>query len=532
MQCPVCGAANATDAESCFTCGRSLDALVQGHLLAGRYEIRRPLGKGGMGRVYEAFDRRLEEPVAIKVLRAELSWDPEASRRFLSEIKLARKVTHRNVCRIHEHSEEGSISFISMEYIAGTSLKEHLATRWPSLDEAYELVIQIAQGVAAIHEHGIVHRDLKSGNIMVDQNGVAKIVDFGIAKVIGAAGLTAGDKVFGTPEYMSPEQVEGSSVDGRSDVYALGCVTWEIFTGRPPFLGESPYATLLKHLKDPPPLEDLPGPLGVVLAKALAKAPIDRFQNVGEFLAALRTARGQDQTATGSAPKLALDGKTRVVKAPGTKTIVRAMEEAAPPSGRKPWVVAASALAALALGIGVYLVTQPEPAPIEVAAPPPVTTLAAVPTSTLPSEEVVIVPTAPPTTLASGRTARVPPTPPPTTLAAAVLPTPEPRPTPTPVSSTPVPAVAPTAPPPTTAPATTGTLALILVPDAEVILDGASIGIVGRRDLTLEAGSHALEIRHPDYLPLPRRVTIRAAQAQTLLIDLQEKGIPKVPRKK
>lgn len=530
MQCPACDAPNADDAESCFTCGRSMDALVQGHVLAGRYEIRRPLGKGGMGRVYEAFDQRLEEPVAIKVLRAELSWDPEASRRFLSEIKLARKVTHRNVCRIHEHSEEGGISFISMEYIAGTSLKEHLAKSWPSMDQAYDLVIQIGEGVAAIHEHGIVHRDLKSGNIMVDQAGVAKIVDFGIAKVIGAAGLTAGDKVFGTPEYMSPEQVEGASVDGRSDVYALGCVTWEIFTGRPPFLGESPYATLLKHLKDPPPLEDLPGPLGQVLAKALAKAPADRFQNVGSFLDALRSARRQ-APVTGPLPKLAEGGKTRVVQGPGTHTIVRAKEDiaATKPPSRGPWLAAAAAVV-VALGIGGYMLTRPAaPPPVETVATVPITTLAApTPTTTLPQQVAVATPAPIPT-----RTARAHPTPPPTTLApvAVPAPTPEPpRPTPTPVSHAPAPA----APPPTTVPApvTTGTLALILVPDAEVVVDGSSLGTVGRRDIPLEAGAHALEIRHPDYLPLPRRVTIRAAETLTLLIDLQEKGIPKVSRKK
>ncbi len=528
MQCPACDAPNADDAESCFTCGRSMDALVQGHVLAGRYEIRRPLGKGGMGRVYEAFDRTLDEPVAIKVLRAELSWDPEASRRFLSEIKLARKVTHRNVCRIHEYGEEGGITFISMEYIAGTSLKDHLAKSWPSLEQAYDLVVQIGQGVAAIHEHGIVHRDLKSGNIMVDQAGVAKIVDFGIAKVIGAAGLTAGDKVFGTPEYMSPEQVEGASVDGRSDVYALGCVTWEIFTGRPPFLGESPYATLLKHLKDPPPFEDLPGPLGQVLAKALAKAPLDRYQNVGSFLDALREARRQ-APVTGPSPKPALDGKTRVVLGPGTHTIVRAKEEIAAPKGpsRGPRLAVAVAVA-IALGIGGYLFTRPaSPPPVATVATVPVSTLAAPVTTTLP-QQTAAVPTPVP-----ARTARAQPTPPPATLAAALLATPEPRPTPTPAVHTTAPVAAAT-PPPTTAPApvTTGTLALILVPDAEVILDGASIGSVGRRDLTLEAGSHSLEVRHPDYLPLPRRVTIRAAETLTLLIDLQEKGIPKVPRKK
>ena len=182
MRCPLCAAENDATAETCFTCGRAFDALTQGFVLAGRYEVRRLVGRGGMGRVYEAFDRVLEEPVAIKVLRAELTGDPEAARRFRHEIKMARRITHPRVCRIHEYGQADGFAYISMEYIAGRSLKECLAPGPVSFSDGFDLALQIADGLAAIHHHRIVHRDLKSANIMVDERGAVKILDFGIAK--------------------------------------------------------------------------------------------------------------------------------------------------------------------------------------------------------------------------------------------------------------------------------------------------------------------------------------------------------------
>ncbi len=311
MRCPLCDAENDDSAETCFTCGRAFDALTQGSVLSGRYEVRRPVGSGGMGRVYEAFDRVLEEPVAIKVLRAELVGDPEAARRFLYEIKLARRISHPRVCRIHEYGEADGLAFISMEYIPGLSLKAHLASRRPSLSDRFDLSQQIAEGLAAIHHHGIVHRDLKSANIMVDERGAVKILDFGIAKQAegGTAGLTAGDRIFGTPEYMSPEQVEGGVADARSDVYALGCVIFEIFTGRPPFQAETAYATLLKHLKEPPPLDPtvvgLPLPLLPVLSRALAKDRNGRFRSASDLVGALRAARDNAGVADAASAPMA-----------------------------------------------------------------------------------------------------------------------------------------------------------------------------------------------------------------------------------
>ncbi len=544
MRCPLCDAENDEGASTCFTCGRAFDALTQGSVLSGRYEVRRPVGSGGMGRVYEAFDRVLEEPVAIKVLRAELTGDPEVARRFLYEIKLARRVSHSRVCRIHEYGEADGLAFISMEYISGLSLKMHLAAETPSLSHKFDLVLQIAEGLAAIHQHGIVHRDLKSANIMVDQRGAVKILDFGIAKQTdgGTAGLTAGDRIFGTPEYMSPEQVEGGAADARSDIYALGCVIFEIFTGRPPFQAETPYATLLKHLKEPPPLDTatpgLPAVLLPLLSRSLAKERNARFRSVTDLMTALRAAR---ESASEGLPLLVAPGpgtpRARPTGHGETVTIFRENRL----GGRKPWLWAS---AAVAIAVAVILVRESGPAPSAPSRIPPASLPASLAPATPPP--ATTLPPVPPTTEARSRSGPDTPSPRPTprpsmapaTLPAPVVPSDQPPSTAsrqqTQASPGPRQTVgAGVAPPSTVAAAPAqGTLALMIVPEAEVLLDGRSIGVVGQRDIPLSPGQHRVEVFHPDYQPLPRLVTIRSAEATTLLLDLHEKGIRKAIDKK
>ncbi len=266
-------------------------------MLSGRYEIVSPLGRGGMGRVYKAFDRVMEEHVALKVLRSEYMRDPAMSRRFVSEIKLARKIGHRNVCRIHEYGEDGDIRFIVMELLSGMTLKEYLHDAPLPHDAAYDVSIQVARGLNAVHELGIIHRDVKTANIMIDEAGVAKLVDFGIAKEVssdltdpGAAGM-----IMCTPEYMSPEQVHGGPASFESDIYALGCVVYEVFTGHAPFVGATPMATFLMHLHDDLPLggedaEHIPPPLVPILERALAKDPEQRYTSVSDFAGAMSAA--------------------------------------------------------------------------------------------------------------------------------------------------------------------------------------------------------------------------------------------------
>jgi len=326
MICPECSAINDDQAEACFTCGCSLASAANGSpapaakgspasaatgsLIAGRYEVLRPLGKGGMGMVYQAHDRMLDETVAIKVLRSEFVDTPEMGQRFRSEIKLARRVSHRNVCRIHEYGEDPSgLRYISMEYVEGADLRELARERGGFLpaEEAYDLAAQAADGLQAIHEVGIIHRDLKTTNIMRDSRGVVRLMDFGIAKVetdhATSAGLTTAGQVMGTPEYMSPEQCTGAKLDARSDVYALGIVIYEMFTGTVPFRGDTPVATLFRHMQDPVPFASgpaarIPRPAVPVLARALAKERADRYQSAAELAEALR--RAQQQPVSGS----------------------------------------------------------------------------------------------------------------------------------------------------------------------------------------------------------------------------------------
>ncbi len=308
MNCPHCQAENPSGDAVCFECGRPLAAITKGSVIADRYEVLGVLGRGGMGVVYQAHDRLLDESVAIKVLKRELLAEPEAARRFRNEIKLARRVSHPNVCRIHEYGEHGGVSYISMAFVPGHDVRQRLA-EFPNglpAEEAFDVAIQAARGLQAIHDVGVVHRDFKTPNIMREPDGAIRLMDFGIAKATteGSGRLTATGMVVGTPEFMSPEQCRGLAVDARSDIYALGVVIFELFTGHVPFQGDSLMATLLKHTEEPPPLEG-PGseglPPGVVpvLRKALAKLPEERWSRASDVAVALEAARAQ---AAGAPP--------------------------------------------------------------------------------------------------------------------------------------------------------------------------------------------------------------------------------------
>jgi serine/threonine protein kinase len=231
------------------------------------------------------------------------------ARRFRSEIKLARRVRHPNVCGIHEYGEDGDLRYISMELIQGTDLKQIVQGSGAlPREEAYEVAIQLAEGLGAIHDVGIIHRDLKTANVMRDGRGLVRLMDFGIAKQLGveaSASATATGHILGTPEYMSPEQARSQPLDSRTDIYALGIVIFEIFTGRVPFHGDTPVATLLKHLQELPPLyaresTGIPAPLVRVLRTALAKDPADRYATVRELTEDLRRARAESAVGPGA----------------------------------------------------------------------------------------------------------------------------------------------------------------------------------------------------------------------------------------
>jgi serine/threonine-protein kinase len=299
MICPSCTAENDDVSEYCHRCGVALNALKPGTVLANRYQISGLVGRGGMGVVYRAHDRALDETVALKVLRPDVARTRELQLRFVSEIKLARKVRHRHVCGIHEYQEDGRFHFIVMELVDGVDLRSILREHGAMPPEkACDLAVQIASGLQAIHDAGIVHRDLKTPNIMLDRTGNVRLMDFGIAKQTEAAtDLTATGHIVGTPEYMSPEQAMGQKIDARSDVYALGVVVFELFTGQVPFRGETPVATIMKHIQEPPPFMDatghprLPFPVASILTRALAKAPEERYASAQEMSQDLLRAR-------------------------------------------------------------------------------------------------------------------------------------------------------------------------------------------------------------------------------------------------
>lgn len=307
MECPSCAAPIDAGADVCLACGKSLSTLALGSILASRYELRAVLGKGGMGLVYQAFDRLLEEDVAIKVLRTDLSGNAEAVRRFRGEIKLARKVSHPNVCRIHDYGEEGPLGYISMEILTGQDLQKTLKQHPLGLPEAEALsaILQIASGLQAIHDVGILHRDLKTANASRDERGVVRLVDFGIAKDLLSQGHTAAGEAFGTPEYMSPEQCKGEALDFRSDVYALGILAFELFTGDVPIKGTTPMATLFKQIQEAASFDTEPGSrvprrFVPVLSRALAKAAADRYPSAQEFAQALRAVAVADRPPVSS----------------------------------------------------------------------------------------------------------------------------------------------------------------------------------------------------------------------------------------
>ena len=267
----------------------------------GRYEILESVGKGGMGVVFRAQDRELDEVVALKVLRQEaLEEDASLVGRFKQEIKLARRITHRNVLRTHDFGEWNGTPYISMEYLEGVTLKDLVRSKGAlPLGVGLRIAKQTCQGLEAAHIQGVVHRDIKPQNMLIlPESGDLKIMDFGIARVSEVKradsdpSLTMAGTVMGTPDYMSPEQASGTPADFRSDIYSLGVVFFEMFTSQLPFTGEKMMTVILGHIQKPPPQPRrlnarIPMDLEAIILKCMEKSPKKRYQNVGEVLAAL-----------------------------------------------------------------------------------------------------------------------------------------------------------------------------------------------------------------------------------------------------
>jgi len=289
---------------------RSFDNSVKGPGgQIGPFRIERELGRGAVGVVYLAHDTKLDRPVAIKSLPAEVMSNPKARSRFSREARLLASVNHPNIATIHEVLEEAEgVGYLVLEYVPGQTLSERIAKKPLKLEEVLSIALQIAEAVAAAHEHDVIHRDLKPGNIKITPEGKVKVLDFGLAKAVGSEALdqqstvTEPGRVIGTPAYMSPEQVRGKLADKRSDIWSFGCVMYEMLSGRVPFKGETVSDTLANILQTNPDWQALPGstPANIValLRRCLEKEPRRRLRDIGDIAIPLEDTTVELQRST------------------------------------------------------------------------------------------------------------------------------------------------------------------------------------------------------------------------------------------
>src|SRR5712692_6410827 len=322
MECPVCAAQNPAAASQCGRCHTPLpgsaseetlnergapedwsvagsskisapaaapDTLEIGTVLAGRYETLQLIGRGGMGAVYKARDKELDRIVALKLIRPELAKNPQILRRFKQELILARQVTHKNVIRIFDLGQSDGIKFITMDFVEGQDLRQSLLEKgkFPP-EQAARIMLQICRALEAAHSEGVIHRDLKPQNIMLDSGGRVYVMDFGIARSAYLPGMTQTGALIGTPEYMSPEQARGEKLTERSDLFSLGVIFYELLTGKSPYPADTPLGTLWKRLqeKPKPPVDvdpTIPKPLNDIVMKALEVEPEDRWARAREM---------------------------------------------------------------------------------------------------------------------------------------------------------------------------------------------------------------------------------------------------------
>ena len=335
-------------------------------ILAGRYEIGDLIGRGGMGEVHIGYDTRLGRTVAIKILRADLARDPSFQTRFRREAQSAAGLNHPSIVAVHDTGEDQitgpngelqAVPFIVMEYVEGHTVRDILKGDVAApIDEAVEIVSGVLTALDYAHHAGLVHRDIKPANIMLTPTGAVKVMDFGIARALADAGntMTQTQAVVGTAQYLSPEQARGESVDARSDLYSAGCVLFELLTGRPPFVGDSPVSVAYQHVREAAPkpsdfASDVPHTLDQVVLRSLAKNRDERYATAQEFLVDLRAVMsgGQVSPSTGAiavggvaglTPEQIADQPTQAMPAqPGFDPDSATGATEVMPQGQAPW---------------------------------------------------------------------------------------------------------------------------------------------------------------------------------------------------
>jgi len=379
--CPRCRSDNPADTAYCGKCGTKLpeiqrsgpdspepgiappgsmtetiqtprEELTTGSTFAGRYQIIEELGRGGMGKVYKALDKEINAKIALKLIKPEIAADRDTIERFRNELRTARDISHKNICRMYDLGREAGNYYITMEYVSGEDLKDMIRMSGQlGVGTAVSIARQIAEGLSAAHGRGVVHRDLKPANIMIDRNGVVRIMDFGIARSTKGKGLTGVGVMIGTPEYMSPEQVEGKDVDHRSDIYSLGIILYEMLTGRVPFEGDTPFTVGVKHKSERPEEPNklnaqIPDDLNRLVLRCLEKDRSRRYQSAQELGADLDMISKGMPTTPGIFPK----HKTLTSREITVKFTPRKL------------LLPAAAVAALVIGAVVFLVILPRKA--------------------------------------------------------------------------------------------------------------------------------------------------------------------------
>ena len=327
----------------------------------GRYEIHRTLGRGGMAEVHLARDQLLDRPVAVKVLFAEHANDPSFVERFRREAQAAANLNHPNIVSVYDWGQSDSTYFIVMEYVDGRSLSDILSAEGPlHPDRVADVGADVAAALGFAHRNGVVHRDVKPGNVLVTQTGQVKVADFGIARAIESTeeNLTQAGTVMGTATYFSPEQARGAAVDPRSDIYSLGCVLYELVLGRPPFSGDSPVAIAYKHVQETPepPRQvdpELSEAMEAIILKCLAKNPVNRYPSAEDLRADLRRFRDGMHVLAEPVMTPPVDpGATGVMAATTTVPAYAEIDEEGeeePKKRRRWWLWALLALALLGL---------------------------------------------------------------------------------------------------------------------------------------------------------------------------------------